>query len=875
MKRINFEMQGFEITDLRGAAAVKFWKVIVTAIQKRFPNSSFSAWAKTVWLRCRTACAIALVLMLQSFSAFASDTFPGTTLTGSGSMSASNAGATAQAGEPGAWAPINSIWYSWTAPSNGILQIQTCGSTVTSFDTTLALYTGTAVNLLTLLQSNDDTGNCSSAVNVGYGSSITQTVVSGTTYRIQVDGFGGATGTYLLQYNFTPTQPIMVVTTDASATEGGDTALFNMRLGSIPTANVTVTLAADPTGQCTFSPTTLTFTTANWNTPQNVTATANNDVIAEGNHSCSPGSITATGGGFTGQSATPPVISILDNDIRAVSVLNTDNTAVEGGTGGEFTVRLLSAPTANVTVAIGADPATPDQCTFSTTALTFTTANWASPQVVSVTAVNDVLAEGQHTCTTGAILANGGGYVNVAGTAPTFDITDNDQGLIVTKTDGTTEEGLSSGTLALSLATMPTATVTVTIAPDPATPDQCTFSPATLTFTTANWNTVQNVTASAVDDAVVDGAHSCSTGTISAAGGDYSGLTSAAQTFTITDNDNGTINVVITDSTASEAGDTGAATVVLGFQPSGTVTVSIAPDPATPDQCTFAPTMLTFTTANWNVAQTVTATAVDDAIVEGTHLCTTGAITAVGGSYDAVVGAAPVFTVTDNDIASISLNKTANVVSVAMPGDAITFAVEITNTGTVNAINISVTDSLTSVTCPSSGTNFIALLAPTSSEICTAVYLATQADFDGNGGGDGDIDNTAAASGTAGGAAVSATDSASVACPRVRALAIDKSASPPTPLVVGQTINYSFTVTNTGNVTITDVSVVENLFNGTGSMAAPAGETLTDNAPFNTPGVQSQDIIPNDGVWSELKPNDVVTFTANYTVQQSDIDLIQ
>ena len=832
------------------------------------------------------------------------------------------------------------MWYSWTAPSNGIFVVQTCGSTVTSFDTVLGLFTGAAVNALTQVAANDDTTNCSVATQVSYGSSITQTVTSGTTYRVQVDGYGSATGTFNLQYAFTASQPVIVVTADSSATEGGDTGSFNIRLGSAPTANVTVAIAADPAtpDQCTFSTASLTFTTANWNTPQTITATAVNDTTAEGTHSCTTGAITATGGGFTGQTGTAPTFTITDNDSQAVYVLNTDSTAVEGGLGGAFTVRLLSAPTANVTVTIGADPAAPDQCTFSTASLTFTTANWATAQTVTVTAVNDALAEGAHTCTTGAIVGNGGGYVNVAGTAPTFNITDNDQGLLVSTTDSSATEGADTGAFTIALATLPTATVTVTIAADPT--GQCTFAATTLTFTTANWNTAQTVVATAVNDAIVEGSHTCSTGAISASGGDYAGITGTAPSFTVNDNDVGTIVVTTTTAAATEGGPNGAFTVVLGLQPSGTVTVTVAVDssgqctfaPATltfttanwntaqavtttavndlvvegthscttgaisasggsytgvtgtaptftitdndtgaitvvntvgtateggatgaftvvltaqpgsnvtvtvsadgAGQCTFAPTPLTFTNANWNVAQTVTTTAVNDTLVEGAHSCTTGTISAAGSGYTGVTGTSPTFSITDNDTASITLTKNASVASIPSAGSVINYTIQITNTGSGPATAITVTDTLVSVVCPTSGANTIATLAPSASETCTASYTATQADFDTNGGGDGDIDNSASASGTSGGAPVSASDGEAVLCTQNPGLTLVKTANQSGPLTVGQVITYTFLASNTGNVTMSDVAVSETAFNGTNPpLGTPASRRRTASCP--------------------------------------------
>ena len=77
-----------------------------------------------------------------------------------------------------------SIWYRWTAPSAGTWTVDTAGS---SFDTTLAIYTGTAVNALTLTAENDDTA-------LGRTSEVTFTSTPGGVYRIAVDGYNGASG---------------------------------------------------------------------------------------------------------------------------------------------------------------------------------------------------------------------------------------------------------------------------------------------------------------------------------------------------------------------------------------------------------------------------------------------------------------------------------------------------------------------------------------------------------------------------------------------------------------------------------------------------------------------------------------------------------
>ncbi len=265
--------------------------------------------------------------------AYASDNFPGTTITGAtGSVAGTNVGATGQAGEPTTYpaaGTLNTMWYSWTAPSAGVVTANTCnltGETLNDFDLALKVYTGAAVNTLTTIASDDDATGCAVVGNANFGASVSFNATGGTTYRFQVDGYQALTGNFTLRWGLAS---LVIAQPDPVATEGGDTATFSVRLASPPgttppttqaanstTAltipNVVVTLGTSP--QCTFSVSTLTFTQANWSTPQTVVVTAIDDAAVEGTHACAPASVTASGGAYAGISATPPVTTINDNE---------------------------------------------------------------------------------------------------------------------------------------------------------------------------------------------------------------------------------------------------------------------------------------------------------------------------------------------------------------------------------------------------------------------------------------------------------------------------------------------------------------------------------------------------------------------------------
>jgi len=97
-----------------------------------------------------------------------------------------NLGATKEPGEPN-HAGVGggkSVWWTWTAPADGMMRVSTEGS---SYDTTLAVYTGSSVSSLGLVASNDDSG--------GFLTSAVRFIArAGATYQVAVDGFGGSSG---------------------------------------------------------------------------------------------------------------------------------------------------------------------------------------------------------------------------------------------------------------------------------------------------------------------------------------------------------------------------------------------------------------------------------------------------------------------------------------------------------------------------------------------------------------------------------------------------------------------------------------------------------------------------------------------------------
>jgi alpha-tubulin suppressor-like RCC1 family protein len=144
-------------------------------------------------------------------------------------------------------------------------------------------------------------------------------------------------------------------------------------------------------------------------------------------------------------------------------------------------------------------------------------------------------------------------------------------------------------------------------------------SPASVTFTSANWATAQTVTVTGVNDALADGNQNYSIVTGAATSMDttgYNGIDAANASVSNTDNDSAGFTVTPSSGlVTTEAGGTATFTIALNSQPNADVTIGLTS--SSTGEGTVAPASVTFTGSNWNVAQTVTVTGVDDAAGDG------------------------------------------------------------------------------------------------------------------------------------------------------------------------------------------------------------------------------------------------------------------
>jgi len=157
-----------------------------------------------------------------------------------------NVGATRESGEtdhlPATSESLgeNTVWYNWAAPSSGQVTMDTCTS---SFDTTLAAYTGSVLSTLGQVGSDDDSGDTPN----GAGSRLSFNATVGTTYRIAVGGyFSDSEGTFTLKVVTADTTPPKVLNSTSPANSATQIALGVNVTATFTEAMDAVTSDGDP-----------------------------------------------------------------------------------------------------------------------------------------------------------------------------------------------------------------------------------------------------------------------------------------------------------------------------------------------------------------------------------------------------------------------------------------------------------------------------------------------------------------------------------------------------------------------------------------------------------------------------------------------------
>ncbi len=491
------------------------------------------------------------------------------------------------------------------------------------------------------------------------------TVSSDTSVTIEVKNTGYQGGdtlpanTWYDEGSFTikPTPKALITSTPTNSrtvTEAGSTSTFTVRLRKAPSANVTVAVSSGDSSEGSVSPSTLTFTTMNWSTPQTVTVTGASDSLSDGsvnwNVVLNPSS---TDTGYNALSNVNVAMTTTDEPVFSI-----DSPSVTEGDSGSanlvFTVTLNPASSSQVTVNYARSGGTATSGTDFTALAASNTLTFAANETsktITVSVTGDTTVEGNETVVITLSNASSGTAITTA--SGTGTITDDDEDpkfSINSPSVGEGDSGSVNLTFTVSLNPAGASQHTVDYAQTGGTAtsgtDYMAVTANTLTF--AAGTTTQTITVSVRGDTVDEGNETVVITLSNASSG--TAITTATGTGTITDDDP---NFSINSPSVAE-GDSGSVnltfTVTLNASSTSQHTVNWAEGTggtatSGTDYTSIAGGTLTF--AAGTTSRTITVLVTGDTVDEGNETVVITLSNASSGT--AIATASGTGTITDDD----------------------------------------------------------------------------------------------------------------------------------------------------------------------------------------------------------------------------------
>ena len=378
-------------------------------------------------------------------------------------------------------------------------------------------------------------------------------------------------------------------------------------------------------------------------------------------------------------------MTIRDDDERRVTI-STQTLPVNEGESGNYTVVLMSQPTADVTIGVAATANSDSDVSVNKTALTFTEENWNTPQTVTVTAAPDVDAEDDAATIEHTVSGGDYGDESVTAASVTVEVADDDTAstaLVLSLNPAGVSEGGGTQTVTVTAAldnaarTVATA-VTVRVGGGTSTAsspgDYASVGDFTLTIPAGSTSATKDFTLTPVDDAIAEGSETVVVG-VSA-----DGLSGDTADLTLADDDTASTALVLSLNPAgvSEGGGTQTVTVTAALDNAARtgdteVTVSVGGGTSTAtspgDYAAVDDFTLTIPAGSTRATKDFTLTPVDDGVAEGAETVV------VGVSADGLSGDTADLTLADDDTASTVLSVSLSPGSVSEDGGAQTVTV--------------------------------------------------------------------------------------------------------------------------------------------------------------------------------------------------------
>ena len=474
--------------------------------------------------------------------------------------------------------------------------------------------------------------------------------------------------------------------------EGGEPGTYSLVLDSQPTDTVVITLAGNQGGFLRLVPDTLTFTTSDWATPQTVSVVALDDGIAGGAGSQDVIAHQVSGGDY-GSVTVPDISTSIEDTTKAfvyleggqasesdghveftvtvrpilrttpvlVRYATVDGTAIAGSdytrdveTGQTYKILNIPAGQSRATIRI---PITDDQV-YESAAETFT---------LQLTNHNNkaTLDGGATSLTATGTIADDDPKPVVSVAGPAGEVSYVSENLKDPVTFTLTLIGQSAGDVTVDYATGEAGLLDLFTArqgPAGATENEdYVGTSGTVTFTSGQ--TTKTVTVQVTNDDVSEDTEFFGFKISNPQGADLRGQRSedVADVGLLDDDPRGVTidpaSISLAEPASGETAVAGVYTVNLNSKPTDTVTVTIGGgDPAVSlSGDTLTNNQLTFTTTNWNTAQTITVTPVKDDNAVGETVTLTHTLS--GGDYAGIAADSVTVNLTDSDARNLVLSE--------------------------------------------------------------------------------------------------------------------------------------------------------------------------------------------------------------------------
>jgi large repetitive protein len=856
--------------------------------------------------------AVVLAWLANTTVAFASDNFPGTTISGaSGSQSGSNIAATDEPNEyvgtfpAGSGALLNTMWYSWTAPSSGSVTFQTCDGTNTNFDTTLVAFNTASLPLTsdTPLAYNDDTPGCAITSNGGRGSRITFAVTSGVTYRIQVDGYSSIVGSFSLTWSLNAIR--ITKTANVSSISAPGTITYTISVANFgSTSNTAVTVTDTLLQNAAARTLTSGPTRTSGDTNSNNALDGGESWVYTATYNVTAANIT-TGGRF----------------INTATVTTAQTTAITSGQA----ITTVNNPSLTITKT----QTSPVGAITAAGALTYSIVvkNTGNVALTGVTLADSLFLGATSKTVTGPTLSSGDTNSNSAlDTTETWTYTasytviqadmDATGNFSNTATVTTNQTSAQSSSVSTSVTRIASLAITKT---QSAGPNPVTAVGNTITYQISVQNTGnQSLTTVSMADTLTLGA---SARTLTSGPTRTAGDTNANNILDLTETWTYSATYIVTQAdfdasgsfsntatvTTTQTGSTPSSAVATGITRNTAVAVtktqSAGPNPVTAvgntityqitvknngnvnhsgtalaDTLTLGASARTLTsgptrtagdtntnnildlTETWTYSATYTVTQAD---FDGSGTFSNIASFTSTQSPTAQSSSAVATNITRSPSLNISKTQSGGGNPVNAAGSLITYQISVQNTGNQTLTGVSMADALTlgasartltsGPTLVSGDTNVDNKINLTETWVFTATYAVTQTDIDGT----GTFSNTATVTTAQTGAVASSAVVTGVTRNAAVSITKTQSAGPNPVTAVGNVITYQIAAQNAGNQTLTGVSMADALTLGASARTLTSGPTLVS-------GDTNAD--------NKINLNETWVYTASYTVNQADFD---